>query len=104
MDIDKTRAKLRAATLAQVPFDGWTGRALRAGAAAAGLDPASELNAFPGGPAELIESFSAETDRRMLAKLEKRDLASIAFSELSAQVDSFRAFSLLSSVASVAIA
>ncbi len=74
MDIDKTRAKLLAATLAQVPFDGWTGRALRAGAAEAGLDPASALNAFPGGPAELIELFSAEADRRMLVELEARDL------------------------------
>lgn len=77
MDIDKTRAKLLAATLAQVPFDGWTGRALRAGAAEAGLDPAGALNAFPGGPAELIEFFSAEVDRRMLAELEKRDLDSM---------------------------
>ena len=64
MDIDKTRAKLLAATLAHVPFDGWTGRALRAGAADAGLEPASALNAFPGGPAELLEWFSAEADRR----------------------------------------
>ena len=48
MDIDKTRAKLLAAALAHVPFDGWTGRALRAGAADAGLEPASALNAFPG--------------------------------------------------------
>ncbi len=77
MDIDKTRAKLLAAALAHVPFDGWTGRALRAGAADAGLEPASALNAFPGGPAELLEFFSAEVDRRMLAELEKRDLAAM---------------------------
>ncbi len=74
MTIEDTREKLLAATLAHVPFDGWTGRALRAGAADLGLDPALAANAFPGGPAELLEAFSAEIDRRMLAELEARDL------------------------------
>ncbi len=74
MRIEETREKLLAATLAHVPFDGWTGRALRAGAADLGLDPALAANAFPGGPAELLEAFSAEIDRRMLAELEARDL------------------------------
>ncbi len=77
MDIDKTRVKLLAATLVHVPFDGWTGRAIQAGAAEVGLDPASALNAFPGGPAELLAFFSAEADRHMLAELEKRDLAAM---------------------------
>jgi ubiquinone biosynthesis protein COQ9 len=74
MNIDDTRDRLCAAALAHVPFDGWTGRALRAGAADLGLDPALAANAFPGGPAELLEAFSAEIDRRMLAQLEARDL------------------------------
>ncbi len=74
MRIEETRDKLCAAALAHVPFDGWTGRALRAGAADLGLDPARAANAFPGGPAELLEAFSAEIDRRMLAALEARDL------------------------------
>ncbi len=74
MNIDETRDQLLAAALAHVPFDGWTGRALRAGAADLGLDPALAANAFPGGPAELLEAFSAEIDRRMLAELEVRDL------------------------------
>ena len=77
MNIDETRAKLLDATLAHVPFDGWSGRALRAGAADIGLDPARAANAYPGGPAELLEAFSAETDRRMLEELERRDLASM---------------------------
>ncbi len=70
MNIDETRDRLRAAALLHVPFDGWTGRALRAGADDLGLAPALAANAFPGGPAELLESFSAEIDRRMLAALE----------------------------------
>lgn len=77
MNIDETRAKLLDATLAHVPFDGWSGRALRAGAADIGLDPARAANAYPGGPAELLEAFSAEIDRRMLEELERRDLASM---------------------------
>ncbi len=74
MNIEEIRDKLRAAALAHVPFDGWTGRALRAGADDLGLDPALAANAFPGGPAELLEAFSAEIDRAMLAALEARDL------------------------------
>ena len=74
MNIDETREKLLAATLAHVPFDGWSGRALRAGAADLKLDAALAVNAFPGGPAELLAAFSAEIDRAMLAELERRDL------------------------------
>ena len=77
MDIDKVRGKLFAATLAQIPFDGWTERALEAGAAEAGLDAAEARNAFPGGPAELLAYFSAEADRRMLAELEKHGLEAL---------------------------
>ncbi len=74
MNIEETRDKLIAAALAHVPFDGWTGRALRAGADDLGLDAALAANAFPGGPAELLDAFSAAIDRRMLAELEARDL------------------------------
>ena len=77
MDIDKVRGKLLAATLAQIPFDGWSGRALEAGAAEAGIDAAEARNAFPGGPAELLAYFSAEADRRMLAELEKHGLEAL---------------------------
>ncbi|MEE8189520.1 MAG: COQ9 family protein [Kiloniellales bacterium] len=81
MDIDKTRAKLLQATLPHVAFDGWTEKALLAGAAELDLDQAEALNAFPGGPAELIEYFSSEADRRLLAELEKRDLAGMRVRE-----------------------
>ncbi len=77
MDIDATRDKLLAATLAHVPFDGWSRRAFRAGAADLGLDAALAANAFPGGPAELLEAFSAGIDRAMLAELERRGLESM---------------------------
>ena len=77
MDGEKTRARLLEAALAHVAFDGWTGTALAAGAVDLGLDPAAAVNAFPGGPAALIEYFSAGADRRMLAELEKRGLADL---------------------------
>ncbi len=77
MTIEKTREKLLLASLAHVPFDGWSEAALRAGAADAGLSPAEALNAFPGGPAEAVEAFSHWADGRMLAALEKRDLGSM---------------------------
>jgi ubiquinone biosynthesis protein COQ9 len=74
MTIEKTRRLLLDATLPHVPFDGWSRTAIQAGARDAGLDRAAAINAFPGGPAEMIEYFSAEADRAMLASLEKQDL------------------------------
>ena len=81
MDIEKVRDELMFATLPHVAFDGWTRTAIQAGAADAGLDGATALNAFPGGAAELIEAFSAWGDRRMLEELERRDLAAMRVSE-----------------------
>lgn len=54
------------AMLPNVPFDGWTVRALRSGLAAAGLpeDDASIL--FPGGAADMIAVFCDLADRRMI--------------------------------------
>ena len=75
MDLEKTREKLLLATLPQVTFDGWTQRAIDAGASDAGLDRAAALNAFPGGPAEMLEFFGSWADAQMLAELEKQKLA-----------------------------
>ncbi len=68
------RRKLLAATLRHVPFDGWTLRALRAAAKDAGLDLATARRAFPGGAAGVLDFWSAESDRRMLDRLARRDL------------------------------
>ncbi len=81
MTIEETREKLLAAALAHVPFDGWTGRALRAAAADLGLDLGLAANAFPSGPAELLAAFSAGIDRDMLVALEARDLKSLKHRE-----------------------
>jgi ubiquinone biosynthesis protein COQ9 len=77
MSLDKTRETLLTATLAHVPFDGWSEAALRAGAEDAGLSAAEALNAIPGGPAEAVSLFSGWADGCMLARLEKMDLESM---------------------------
>ncbi|HEY7688245.1 MAG TPA: COQ9 family protein [Dongiaceae bacterium] len=69
------RDKLLTATLAHVPFDGWTQTAFDRAIEDTGADRALALNAFPRGVGEIIEYFHRLTDRRMVAELEKRDLA-----------------------------
>lgn len=49
------------AMLPNVPFDGWTKRALRNG----GIDPQDANLLFPGGSAEMIEVFCDLADRKM---------------------------------------
>ena len=77
MDIEATRRRLLERTLDHVPFDGWTMTALQRAAADEGLDGATAVNAFPGGPAELVAFHSAEADRRLLESLQAMDLASM---------------------------
>lgn len=72
---EQQRERLLDATLAHVPFDGWTRAALTAGARDAGIAPAMAANLFPGGGGEMIEAFNRIADRRMLEALEARDLA-----------------------------
>ena len=81
MPIEDTRRRLLDATLTHVPFDGWTGVAMMAGARDLGLSPAEAANAFPGGPVEMIEFMSLEADRRMLEALEREDLAALKVRE-----------------------
>ena len=76
--IDRTlRDKILLATLAHAAFDGWTKKALKAGAADAGVDADMTARVFPGGMGELIDDLSDWADRRMLAELAKGDLASM---------------------------
>lgn len=78
---DETRKRLLEAILTHVAFDGWSDRALRAGAADVGVRPEALALAFPGGPSEVIGFFSAETDAAMLVELEARDLDSMKIRE-----------------------
>ena len=69
------------AMLPNVPFDGWTKRALRTGIIAAGM-PADEADLlFPLGPVDMIETHSDLADRRM-----EEAAKSITETKLSARV------------------
>lgn len=74
MPIEEPRRKLLRATLPHVPFDGWTGAAMLAGARDLGLSHAEAVNAFPGGPVEMMEFMSLEADQRMVEAMEREDL------------------------------
>lgn len=64
--MSEERARILAAALGHIPFEGWTQRALRLAAEDAGLDPATAELAFPGGPADAIVAWSAVSDLAML--------------------------------------
>ena len=69
------RRRLLAAALEEVPFEGWSRRALTQGAVALGLPAVDADRLFPGGPAEAIEFWNAEADQAVLdafASAEKR--------------------------------
>lgn len=57
------------AILPEVPFDGWTWKALRAATAHAGFENGDGAELFPDGPRDLVAWFSHWADRRTLAAL-----------------------------------
>jgi ubiquinone biosynthesis protein COQ9 len=59
------RGRLVAGMLRHAPFDGWSERALQAAARDEGVTREMALIAFPGGPAEIADFFTAEADRQM---------------------------------------
>ncbi len=54
------------AMLPNVPFDGWTIRALRSGLAASGMPEDEATILFPGGAADMVAVFCDLADRRMI--------------------------------------
>lgn len=67
---DRERERLIEAILPDVPFDGWTTRALRGAAQRTGTPVQEAVALFPRGAADLIETFSHWADRQMLERLE----------------------------------
>ena len=61
------------AALTHVAFDGWTMKALEAGATDAGLPPEDAARAFPRGPAEAVAMHSALADADMTAAMAALD-------------------------------
>src|SRR5438034_2495700 len=71
---DSQRITLIESMLPEVAFDGWSRPALRAAARRIGMPSGEALALFPGGPADLVASFSRWADLRMLDRLETQPL------------------------------
>ena len=76
-----TRAKILAAALPNVAFDGWTSKVMREAADAAGISHGEMRLAFPGGITDLVDCFLADGDRRMEEALAKLDLGALKIRE-----------------------
>lgn len=68
-NVDRLRDEILEASLRHVAFDGWTAKALAAGAKDAGAGATGLARAFPGGPRDAAKHFGALTDRRMVEAL-----------------------------------
>ncbi len=73
-DFATMRARILDKALTHVPFDGWSEKALMAGAEDAGYEPAMALDAFPGGVPDALDYAAERADAAMLEALEKLDL------------------------------
>ena len=76
-EMETLREGLLEASLRHIPFDGWTDRAMAAGAEDAGISPAQVARACPKGVGDLFDCFSVVLNRRMGVALEGHDLESL---------------------------
>jgi ubiquinone biosynthesis protein COQ9 len=67
---DSERERLIQAILPDVPFDGWSTRALRGAARRAGIPFPEALALFPRGAPDMVAATSRWADRQMLRRLE----------------------------------
>jgi ubiquinone biosynthesis protein COQ9 len=81
VNLQELQERVLSGLLHEVAFEGWTEKALRRGALAAGLAPEDGIRAFPDGAPEVIRFWSAANDRRMLAALAQMDLAAMRVRE-----------------------
>src|SRR5690606_38841618 len=66
---EEQRDRLLEAALVHVPFEGWSRRALFAGAADLGLDPGTARRLFPRGGDDMLVHVERWADRQMLARV-----------------------------------
>ena len=78
-DIADIRARLLAAALPHVPFDGWSEATFQAAAADAGIAPGLARVACPRGAPDLAADYHRAGDQAMLAALGTHDLAALRF-------------------------
>lgn len=79
MHEDNMKDRLLQAAMVHVPFDGWSERSLRAGAADCGLDVALARALFPRGGVDLALAYHAQGDAEMVTRLQAMDLAALRF-------------------------
>jgi ubiquinone biosynthesis protein COQ9 len=79
MHQDDMKDRLLQAAMVHVPFDGWSERSLRAGAADCALEPALARALFPRGGVDLALAYHAQGDAEMVARLQASDLAALRF-------------------------
>ncbi|ABS63683.1 rpsU-divergently transcribed protein [Parvibaculum lavamentivorans DS-1] len=79
--LEAARARILAAALPNVAFDGWTPRLLKEAAEAAGISHGEMRLAFPDGVVDLVDYFLADGDRRMAEMLAKEDIAALKIRE-----------------------
>ncbi|MEZ5932257.1 MAG: COQ9 family protein [Alphaproteobacteria bacterium] len=65
------RDRILEAALQHIPFEGWTRRALHAGAADIGIDAATAKRLFPRGGDDLLAHLDVWTDRRLVAAVDQ---------------------------------
>src|SRR5580698_6808153 len=75
MQIDAQTEMVIDALLPQVPFDGWTRKAVAQALQSIGQNPADAPLMFPGGAGEMIETFFSLSDARMEQAALAADLA-----------------------------
>jgi ubiquinone biosynthesis protein COQ9 len=66
---EEQRDRLLEAALVHVPFDGWSRRALFAGAADLGLEPGAARRLFPRAGDDMLAHLERWADRQMLARV-----------------------------------
>lgn len=79
--LDDMKARVLAAALPIVPFDGWSDRTLADAVADAGVDPGEARLAFPRGGVDLALAFHFRTDDALPARLRSEDLSDLRYSE-----------------------
>jgi ubiquinone biosynthesis protein COQ9 len=80
------RDRLLEATLAHVPFDGWSRRSLRAAAADLGIEPGLTRRLFPRGGDDLLAHLERWADRQMMARVDTDSLQALPIRERIARL------------------
>lgn len=90
LTLDDLRIRLAPAIADAAIFDGWSEEAVRAAAAAQGVDPAVALYAFQSGPMAMIAAWIAGIDAAMAAALPAEHLATLKIRERIRALVQFR--------------